>query len=244
MTTPLVIAHRGASAYAPENTLKACDVAADMTADMCELDVIATSDGVLAVFHDDTTGRWEAVDHDVRQVSYAHMRSLDIGGETVPTLAQVLDLARNRGMRLNIELKHAGVAAPVRDAIHAAKMADAVIISSFVPLALHEMRALDAGIPIAYLMGSRSWNPVVRWREFWPVPALRQYGCQAWHPSRELPGVAHSIRSVRAAGYAVNVWTVNTEAELRYFAQLPVDGLITDRPDVARTIITATTTAR
>ena len=107
-----------------------------------------------------------------------------------------------------------------------------------------EMRALDAGIPIAYLMGSRSWNPVVRWREFWPVPALRQYGCQAWHPSRELPGVAHSIRSVRAAGYAVNVWTVNTEAELRYFAQLPVDGLITDRPDVARTIITATTTAR
>lgn len=240
---PIVIAHRGASAYAPENTLKAFVLAADMRAEMAELDVIATSDGQLAVFHDDTTGRWEAVDHDVRQVSFAHMQTLDIGGEKVPTLPEVLDLARQRGMRLNVELKHAGIAPQVRAAIKAARMDDAVIISSFVPLALHEMRALDAHIPIAYLMGSRTWNLVERWREFWPMPALRQYGCQAWHPSRELPGVAFSIRRARAAGYAVNVWTVNTDAELRFFAQLPVDGIITDRPDVARQIIAATAPA-
>ena len=244
MTKPIVIAHRGASAYAPENTLKAFDLAADMHADMAELDVIATADGALVVFHDDTTGRWEAVDHDVRQVTAAHMQTLDIGGERVPTLAAVLDLARSRGLRLNVELKHAGVAQPVRDAIRDAKMDEAVIVSSFSPLALHEMRAIDAHIPIAYLMGSRSWNLVERWREFWPVPSLRQYGCQAWHPSRELPGVSFSIRQARAAGYAVNVWTVNTDEELRFFAKLPVDGIITDRPDVARRIIDATPQAR
>jgi glycerophosphoryl diester phosphodiesterase len=233
----IIIAHRGASAYAPENTLKAFSLAADMHAEMSELDVILTADGKLAVFHDDTTGRWEAVDHDVRAVTNAHMQSLDIGGEKVPLLSEVLDLARNRGMRLNVELKHAGAAAPVLAAIADTNMQDGVIISSFVPLALHEIRALDARIPMAYLMGSQSWNLLVRAREFWPMAALKQYGCQAWHPYRALPSVDFSIAHVRSAGYAVNVWTVNDEAEMRRFAQIPVDGIITDRPDVARTIL-------
>jgi glycerophosphoryl diester phosphodiesterase len=140
-------------------------------------------------------------------------------------------------MRLNVELKHAGVAGPVLAAIHDARMTDAVIISSFEPLALHEVRAADARIPLAYLMGSDTWHPLTRLREFWPMPALKQYGCQAWHPYRALPGIAVSIAAVRRAGYAVNVWTVNDEAEMRRFALLHVDGIITDKPDVARSLI-------
>jgi len=233
----IVIAHRGASAYAPENTLTAFALAADMGAEMSELDVICTSDGKLVVFHDDTTGRWEATNRVVRDITYADMQSLDIRGERVPLLAEVLDLARTRGMRLNVELKHAGVAGPVLAAIHDARMTDAVIISSFEPLALHEVRAADARIPIAYLMGSDTWHPLTRLREFWPMPALKQYGCQAWHPYRALPGIAVSIANVRRAGYAVNVWTVNDEAEMRRFALLHVDGIITDKPDVARSLI-------
>ena len=233
----IVIAHRGASAYAPENTLTAFALAADMGAEMSDLDVICTSDGKLVVFHDDTTGRWESTDRVVRDITYADVQSLDIRGERVPLLAEVLDLARTRGMRLNVELKHAGVAGPVLAAIHDARMTDAVIISSFEPLALHEVRAADARIPLAYLMGSDTWHPVTRLREFWPMPALKQYGCQAWHPYRALPGIAVSIANVRRAGYAVNVWTVNDEAEMRRFALLHVDGIITDKPDVARSLI-------
>ena len=233
----IVIAHRGASAYAPENTLTAFALAADMGAEMSELDVICTSDGKLVVFHDDTTGRWEATNRVVRDITYADMQSLDIRGERVPLLAEVLDLARTRGMRLNVELKHAGVAGPVLAAIHDARMTDAVIISSFEPLALHEVRAADARIPLAYLMGSDTWHPLTRLREFWPMPALKQYGCQAWHPYRALPGIAVSIANVRRAGYAVNVWTVNDEAEMRRLALLHVDGIITDKPDVARSLI-------
>jgi glycerophosphoryl diester phosphodiesterase len=233
----IVIAHRGASAYAPENTLKAFALAADMGAEMSELDVICTSDGKLVVFHDDTTCRWESADRVVRDITYADMQSLDIRGERVPLLAEVLDLARTRGMRLNVELKHAGVAGPVLAAIHDARMTDAVIISSFEPLALHEVRAADARIPLAYLMGSDTWHPLTRLREFWPMPALKQYGCQAWHPYRALPGIAVSIAAVRRAGYSVNVWTVNDEAEMRRFALLHVDGIITDKPDVARSLI-------
>ena len=233
----IVIAHRGASAYAPENTLTAFALAADMGAEMSELDVICTSDGKLVVFHDDTTGRWESTDRVVRDITYADMQSLDIRGDRVPLLAEVLDLARTRGMRLNVELKHAGVAGPVLAAIHDARMTDAVIISSFEPLALHEVRAADARIALAYLMGSDTWHPLTRLREFWPMPALKQYGCQAWHPYRALPGIAVSIANVRRAGYAVNVWTVNDEAEMRRFALLHVDGIITDKPDVARSLI-------
>ena len=233
----IVIAHRGASAYAPENTLTAFALAADMGAEMSELDVICTSDGKLVVFHDDTTGRWESTDRVVRDITYADTQTLDIRGERVPLLAEVLDLARTRGMRLNVELKHAGVAGPVLAAIHDARMTDAVIISSFEPLALHEVRAADTRIPLAYLMGSDTWHPLTRLREFWPMPALKQYGCQAWHPYRALPGIAVSIANVRRAGYAVNVWTVNDEAEMRRFALLHVDGIITDKPDVARSLI-------
>jgi glycerophosphoryl diester phosphodiesterase len=69
------------------------------------------------------------------------------------------------------------------------------------------------------------------------MTALKQYGCQAWHPYRALPGIAVSIAAVRRAGYAVNVWTVNDEAEMRRLALLHVDGIITDKPDVARSLI-------
>ncbi|MCE2852985.1 MAG: glycerophosphodiester phosphodiesterase [Chloroflexaceae bacterium] len=228
----LVIAHRGASAYAPENTLKAFTLAADQGADMCELDVIATSDGALAVFHDDTTGRWEAHDRDVRQVNMAHMQALDIGGETVPHLAEVLDLARVRGMQLNVELKHAGVARQVLDAIRDARMHEAVIISSFVAQALAEVRACDATIRTAYLMGSDTYHPLVRLREAYPMPALRRYGCQAWHPYYKLPLIDWAITQVLRAGFAVNVWTVNEPADMQHLLALGVTGIITDTPDV------------
>jgi len=234
----LVIAHRGASAYAPENTLKAFDLAADQGADMCELDVIATQDGALAVFHDDTTGRWESIDRDVRTISMADMQGLDIRGEKVPHLAAVLDLARERGMQLNVELKHAGVAREVLAAIRDARMHEAVIISSFVGLALHEVRALDATIRMGYLMGSRSYNPIVRFREAYPLFALKSHGCQAWHPYFDLPVIEWAIRQTQNAGYAVNVWTVNAEQDMQKLLALQVAGIITDKPDVLKKIIT------
>jgi glycerophosphoryl diester phosphodiesterase len=148
-------------------------------ADMCELDVIATSDGALAVFHDDTTGRWEAVDRDVRTLTMSDMQGLDIRGEKVPHLAAVLDLARARGMQLNVELKHAGVAREVLAAIRDARMHEAVIISSFVGQALQEVRELDKTIRTGYLMGSDTYNPIVRFREAYPLFALQK----PWLPS-------------------------------------------------------------
>lgn len=229
----IVIAHRGASAYAPENTLKAFNLAADMGAEMCELDVGLTVDGKLAVFHDNTTGRWESQDRPINQLTMAEMESLDIGGEHVPELAAVLDLAFQRGMQLNVELKHAGMAPQVLAAINDAHMHDAVIISSFYPQALVEMRQLDPSIQMGLLMYTRGWDQEVYTNAARMLETLAHFGCQAWHPYYRLD-MLDAVAPLVQSQYAVNVWTVNEEADLRRFIDLKVHGIITDKPDVLR----------
>ncbi len=229
----IVIAHRGASAYAPENTLKAFDLAADMGADMCELDVGLTADGLLAVFHDDTTGRWESTDRPIGQLTMAQMQQLDIGGERVPELAAVLDLARVRGMQLNVELKHAGMATKVLAAINDARMHDAVIISSFYPQALVEIRQHDPVINMGLLMYNRGWEPSVYTDATLMRATLAQFACQAWHPYYNLDQI-DAVAPLVQTEYAVNVWTVNEETDMQRFIDLNVHGIITDKPDVLR----------
>lgn len=229
----IVIAHRGASAYAPENTLKAFDLAADMGAEMCELDVGLTADGKLAVFHDDTTGRWESQDRPINQLTMAQMQQLDIRGERVPELAAVLDLARARGMQLNVELKHAGMAPQVLAAINDARMHDAVIISSFYPQALVEMRHADPSIQMGLLMYNRGWEPEVYTDANRMRTTLAQFACQAWHPYFNLDQI-DAVAPLVQSDYAVNVWTVNDETDMRRYLDLKVHGIITDKPDVLR----------
>lgn len=236
---PLVIAHRGASAYAPENTLRAFALAADQGADMCELDVQPTADGQLAVFHDDTTERWDGVKRQSAACTLAELQRLDIGGERVTTLAAVLDFARERGMRLNIELKATGCAAQVAAQIADARAAPLALISSFYPAALAEMAVAAPQLPRAYLMGIETLRPDVRLRESWPLLALRRAAAAAWHPAYQIPLLAQVAPVVRRAGYAVNVWTVNDQSWMRRMIAIGVDGIMTDTPDILRALIPA-----
>lgn len=234
-----VIAHRGASADAPENTLAAFHLALQQGADMIELDVQPTADGKLAVFHDDTTLRWDGRDRLAAGCTLAELQALDIGGERVPTLEEALAFARDHGMALNVELKTAGVAERSAALIRAYNVVDQVIVSSFVPAALQELRAADPTIQRAYLMGTRTYRPDVRFRELWPFFALQGVGASAWHPSRELPQLDRMIPLVRRAGYAVNVWTVNDPQRMRDLIEIGVDGIITDHPTLLRDIVDA-----
>ncbi|MGC9041154.1 MAG: glycerophosphodiester phosphodiesterase, partial [Roseiflexus sp.] len=149
----LVIAHRGASAYAPENTMRAFELAARQGADMCELDVQRTADGVLVVFHDDTTARWETQGRPVMHCTLADLQQIDIGGERVATLAEVCVFARERGMQLNIELKARGIGADVVRLLRNEQVIDQTLISSFWDEALAEIAAIDPDLPRALLMG-------------------------------------------------------------------------------------------
>jgi glycerophosphoryl diester phosphodiesterase len=230
----LVIAHRGASAYAPENTLAAFDLARRQGADMVELDVQPTADGALAIFHDDTTERWDGRQRPVAQCTLAELQALDIGGERVPTLEEVLDFCRASGVALNVELKTAGVGARCAALLRQFGLVDQTLVSSFVPAALRELRAADPALRLAYLMGTRSYRPDIRARELWPFFALKATCAAAWHPSCELPALLSVIPLVRRAGYAVNVWTVDDPALMRRLVAAGASGIITNRPDVAR----------
>lgn len=229
----LVIAHRGASAYAPENTIAAFALAKRQGAAMIELDVQLTADGALAVFHDDTTERWDGRPRPVRQCSLAELQALDISGERVPTLEETLAFARDAGLGLNVELKRTGIGARCAALLRQYGLVDQTIVSSFLPAALHELAAADPAVRRGYLMGTRSYRPVIRARELWPFFALRAVGATAWHPTWELPMIERIIPIVRRAGYAVHVWTVDDPAVMRRLAAVGASGIITNRPDVA-----------
>jgi glycerophosphoryl diester phosphodiesterase len=234
---PLVIAHRGASAYAPENTIPAFELAVRQGADMIELDVQRSADGVLVVFHDDTTERWDGQRRLAAACTLAELLALDIGGERVATLAEASAFARERGVRLNVELKAAGFGAEVVRMLRAERVEELVLISSFVEAALHESAAANPRIPRAYLMGNDTWRPDVRFREAWPFGALRRTKAVAWHPTIELPFVNMLIPRVRRADYQVNVWTVDDPAIMHTLIGLGVDGIITNVPDVLRAML-------
>lgn len=233
----LVIAHRGASAYAPENTMPAFELAIRQSADMLELDLQRSADGVLVVFHDKMTGRWEARPRHVGMCSLAELRAIDLGGARIATLSEVCALAREHGVLLNIELKVLGLGAAVARLLAQERVEEQTLLSSFMPAALYEIAAVNPRLSRAYLMGTRTLHPGVRFRESWPFGALRRVGASAWHPTCLLPLLSRLIPRVRRAGYRVNVWTVNDSKMMRRLIALGVDGIITDKPDMLRRIL-------
>ena len=232
-----VIAHRGASAYAPENTLAAFELAARQGADMIELDVQRSADGVLVIFHDHTTKRWDGRTRLASECTLAELLALDIGGAKVATLAETCVFAREHGMRMNVELKDVGFGAEVAHMLRAERVEELVLISSFVEAALMEFAAASPSLPRAYLMGTETLNPEVRLREGWPFGALERTGSAAWHPAYKLPMLTTLIPRVRKAGFQVNVWTVDDVDWMRMLVALDVDGIITNTPDVLRKVI-------
>lgn len=229
-----VIAHRGASAGAPENTLAAFRLAFEQKADLLELDVQATIDGALVVFHDKTTTRWNNHDRPVAACSLAEMQALDIGGERVPTLDEVCALVRaQENAGVNIELKAEGTGTAVARVVAQHNLQRRVLISSFSLFALADMARADPNLPRAFLSGLDEAEQ----SSDWPLDTLAELGASAWHPHGRTPDLAARIARVRAAGYAVNVWTVNEPDDLRAALALGVDGIITDKPGLLRRIL-------
>lgn len=236
---PLILAHRGASAYAPENTLSAFNLAFELGADGIELDVSLTSDGIPVVIHDDTVDRTTNGQGAVNQMTLAQLAQLDASnqmekyrGEKIPTLEEVLRAVGKRGL-INIEIKSTGLNTDgVEGAVLAAienTGAPRVIVSSFNPLALRRMLLLDPRLPRGLLYAPRL--PIFL-RRAWLRPFVRP---AALHPhfsmvTREFMTWAH------ARGYQVNTWTVDEPDVARRLIEWGVDGIITNKPDVMRKI--------
>ncbi len=238
--TPLILGHRGASAYAPENTLSAFNLALAQGADAVELDVTLSADGVPVVIHDDSLDRTTNGHGPVNRVSLAALQQLDAGystrfggqfpNERIPTLAEVFAGIPPQAI-INVELKHdrspgRELASRVVALIHEHAMAARVLISSFQFSSLGRVKALDPALPVGLLYSSVLSGPRLVRCLVMTLPH------EAHHPSHE--GLtADSLAWYHAQSLRVNTWTVDDEADLRRLAAAGVDGLITNRPDVA-----------
>ena len=236
MTVPRVLAHRGATAVAPENTLQAFVAASAVGADGVELDVHRTADGGLVVHHDAEAGGLGVL----AQRTQAEIRD---ARPEIPTLDESLEVCA--GMLVNVEVKNLpgdadydpaeGVAAGVVELLSRRDRRDDVLVSSFNLESVDRVRELDATIPTGFLM-LVGMDPVDA------VEVAHAHGHGAVNPDvRALVGEAAAATVARAhgLGMTVNVWTVNDEDEMRRLATAGVEGVITDVPDVARRVFDA-----
>ncbi len=239
---PLVLGHRGASAYAPENTLTAFNLAFELGADGVELDVTLTRDGVPVIIHDDNVDRTTDGRGAIKSMTLEEVKRLDAGawfdakfrGEKIPTLAEALESTRGRGI-VNIELKSTtlqtdGLEAAVAKVIEDTRAGDRVLISSFNPIALYRMSILNSRLPRGLLYAD---DQALYLRRAWLRPIARP---SALHPIWKMID-ARFVKWARGKGYKINTWTVDDPEEMRRLIALGIDAIMTNKPDVLRKVV-------
>ncbi len=185
---PAVIAHRGSSGTAPENTIRAFELAKRDGAEMIELDVWASADGTLIVFHDDTTKRWNGEPDVIKETSWERLQHVRLDGEPIPRFEEVCAWARDAAMPLNVEIKAPGFEAEVVALLQKYGISEHVIVSSFYPPVLHTMQAIAPTIQRGVLMGSELFNSPDA-DQAWLLGVLREHGATAWHPGGNVPSL-------------------------------------------------------
>jgi glycerophosphoryl diester phosphodiesterase len=226
-----VLGHRGARRRAPENTIAAFDLALEEGADGVELDVRLSRDGEVVVIHDADLGR-VTEGRDTRRVEdldVSELCQVELGdGVRVPRLVEVLDWARRRHARVNVELKRdvtrrtQFVWRTTRLVAMEPDAADRLIFSSFDPRLVAAVAWLVPWVPAGWLITSPAKVPG-------RSVAERLVGASAVHPKASLVSAA-SIEPWQRAHLPVNVWTVNDPAEARRLDALGIDTIITDVP--------------
>jgi glycerophosphoryl diester phosphodiesterase len=235
---PLIIAHRGASADAPENTLAAFKQALVQGADMIELDVRASRDGALVVFHDETTVHIEQPPRAVVALSLAELRAIALPeDQRIPTLEEALAWAADVGMPLNIEIKVEGREEAVLGLVRRYRFSERALVSSFRTGVLRSLRALAPGLALGVLTDPEVGPGENALVEGSPLPLLRELQAQAWHPNAQQIAGPAQVRLVQAAGFRVYPWTVDEPQESARLLAWGVDGLITNRPGALRALL-------
>jgi glycerophosphoryl diester phosphodiesterase len=240
----LNVAHRGASAAAPANTLAAFEKAIELGADGIEFDVHLSADGVPVVIHDFDVAATTDGSGRVSDLTLAQLKELDAGssfapafaGERIPTLEEVLETVGQR-LLLNVELKTTSirddglertVIAQVER--HGLAHGNRVLLSSFNPISLRRAKKIAPHVPVGLLYALDMPLPL---RRAWLAPLVRH---EARHPERRMVD-ARYVAWARRRGYRVNVWTVDDPGEMRRLIDLGVDAIITNVPGVLRDVL-------
>jgi glycerophosphoryl diester phosphodiesterase len=233
----LVFGHRGASAYAPMNTLEAFQLAVELGADGVELDVHRSADGRLVIVHDFTVDGSTNGTGKVAEMTLAQLKELDAGswkdakftGAKVPTLDEVFE-AVGQELFINVEIKSMtvetdGVEKLVAELIEQYNMADRVVVSSFNPLAIQRFKAYAPHVAIGYLTADDVPAEITAYAEGMTY--------EAYHPY-EKSITPELVQEMDAKGVIVNTWTVNDPVRAVELAQMGVSVIITDKPDLIK----------
>ncbi|MFC1849174.1 glycerophosphodiester phosphodiesterase [candidate division CSSED10-310 bacterium] len=235
LVNPLIIAHRGAAGSEIENTMSAFERAVAEGADMLEMDIHLSAEGVPLVFHDLTLDRLLNQERTISEISLRELKNISFNtGETIPLLEEVLDTFGHR-IKLDLELKEKKCLAPVIRLIQEKKLVQQVILTSFDTAVVLRATQLCSELKTGLIMGRRTWDPLIRLKEVFPlIDLLRSKArCLILHYS-----LAHSLlRNVlHLLGYQLYLWT-SLEDEFainsQYFKrclELNVDGIATIWP--------------
>jgi glycerophosphoryl diester phosphodiesterase len=242
----LVIGHRGASREAPENTLAAFRLAWEEGADGIEADFRLTRDGHIVCLHDASTGR--TADHDlaVADATLAELRRLDAGGwkgarwrgEKIPTLAEVLDISPP-GKRLFLEIKSGPEIIPALMHELAGKggAAERITLLSFSAPLLAACKERMPEVKVCWLTDyrrSRSSGALCPTRAE-ILDTLARIGADGLASRAHRALDADLVAALRDAGLSVHVWTVDSVAKARHYAELGVDSIMSNRPGWLKT---------
>ncbi len=235
---PVIFAHRGASAHAPENTLAAFELALAQGADAIELDVKLSADGQVVVIHDATVDRTTGARGKVKDLKLADLRALDagsffgarFGGEKIPLLSEVFEAVGKRTL-INVELTNYNsprdhLVESVCMLIKQFNLQKRVLFSSFFASNLSKARSYLPEVPCGLL----ALNGIAG---AWPRSFGFAFGrYAALHPYLSDVTLQQVSRVHRLKG-RVHVWTVNAEADMRRLFGWGVDGIFTDDPALA-----------
>lgn len=230
-----VFAHRGASGYAPENTLAAFRLAGDLSADGIELDIQMTKDGELVVIHDTTVDRTTNGTGWVKDLTIRDIKALDASmgsqeypDEKVPTLDEVFDLMADSALAIDIEIKdsqviYPGIVEKLLQIIDKRDWEYRITISSFNHITLAHIRQI----------GSLAYTGVAFRDDLYePWNYAHQLWATALHPHFQyVDYVPNLIEESHNSLLEINVWTVNEIADIDRMLAWGVDGIITDFPD-------------
>lgn len=237
---PVIIAHRGASKLAPENTMEAFNKALRLGAGGIELDVHLSSDGHLMVTHDEQLERTSNGRGLLKTKTFAELRELDFGswfspefkGAKIPELSEVLELISGWDGLLNIEIKNGpvfypGIEQAVSDTLTKYDRVRHTIVSSFNHYSLVEIRRINPALMTAPLYVAGLFEP-------WEY--AKRLGACAIHPLfyNIVPEV---MKGCKLNGIMVNPYTVDQPEYIKAMVEAGVDGIITNVPDVALKII-------
>ncbi len=217
----VTIAHRGASAYEPENTIRSFKKAIEMNSDLIEFDVRESLDGELVVMHDDSLDRTTNGSGVVKRKTLSELKELDAGmGEQIPTLKEVLEFGIGK-TKFVIELKENGIEDKVVRVIHEFGIQNDVFIVSFKGIRLKMIKQIEPDIKTGLILfGSTN-----------PIKQALKCGADAVAPFRWFI-TRGFIKNAKSHGLYAFSWIIDDSIKARKLKDIGLDGIITNKPDI------------